>query len=251
MPKVVLSTDYTFSASAAQDKALAEGNDEPLGISAYYSGRAYGPAVVQNPDGSLTMVFSGYRLPKPIDKRGHGARHELGGALHDRRQGPGALPEHPHAASHLGNDARGRRRRPRSLLRRRHRTGRRAVTYTATVAPVAPGTGTPTGTVSFPTAPDRSLNAANSRSALAHADTATCTSIHGGPAAANSDRELLRRLQLRKIIGIDQRDRRRSADRSPRPTSATFTENAEGEFMVIAAGTPQPTIGESGALPKG
>ena len=51
VPKVVVSTDYTFSASAAQDKALAEGKDEPLGISAYYSGRAYGPAVVQNPEG--------------------------------------------------------------------------------------------------------------------------------------------------------------------------------------------------------
>ena len=59
-----------FAASAAQDTALAEGRDEPLGISAYYSGRAYGPAVVQNPDGSLTMVFAGYRLPKPIEKAG-------------------------------------------------------------------------------------------------------------------------------------------------------------------------------------
>ncbi len=70
VPKVVLSTDYAFSASAAQDKALAEGRDEPLGISAYYSGRAYGPAVVQNPDGSLTMVFSGYRIPKPVTTAG-------------------------------------------------------------------------------------------------------------------------------------------------------------------------------------
>ena len=66
VPKVVVSTDYTFSASAKQDESLAKGGDTPLGVSAYYSGRAYGPAVVQNPDGSLTMVFSGYRLPKPI-----------------------------------------------------------------------------------------------------------------------------------------------------------------------------------------
>ncbi len=70
VPKVVLSTEYEFAASAAQDKALEEGRDEPLGISAYYSGRAYGPAVVQNPGGSLTMVFAGYRLPKPIENAG-------------------------------------------------------------------------------------------------------------------------------------------------------------------------------------
>jgi Putative Ig domain len=66
VPKVVLSTDYTFSASAKQDERLAKGEDSSLEVSGYYSGRAYGPAVVQNPDGSLTMVFSGYRLPKPV-----------------------------------------------------------------------------------------------------------------------------------------------------------------------------------------
>src|SRR6202044_1075491 len=56
VPVSVVSTDYTFSASVAQDNALAHGSDAPLGISAYYSGRAYVPSVVQNPDGSLTMV---------------------------------------------------------------------------------------------------------------------------------------------------------------------------------------------------
>lgn len=66
IPTTVVSTDYTFSASAAQDTALAGGTDAALGISAYYSGRAYGPSVVQNPDGSLTMIFAGYRSPKPI-----------------------------------------------------------------------------------------------------------------------------------------------------------------------------------------
>ncbi len=63
VPQVVLSTDYTFAASVAQDDALAAGHDDPLGISAYYEGRAYGPSVVQNSDGTLTMVFSGYRMP--------------------------------------------------------------------------------------------------------------------------------------------------------------------------------------------
>ncbi len=70
VPKVVLSTDYTFAASREQDEALAHGEDTPLGVSAYYEGRAYGPAVVQNPGGSLTMVFAGYRLPKPIEPAG-------------------------------------------------------------------------------------------------------------------------------------------------------------------------------------
>ena len=50
--------------------ALASGVNAPLGISAYYSGRAYGPRVVQNPDGTLTMIFAGYRLPKPTASAG-------------------------------------------------------------------------------------------------------------------------------------------------------------------------------------
>jgi hypothetical protein len=41
-----------------------------LGISAYYSGRAYDPSVVENRNGSLTMVFAGYRLPKPVETAG-------------------------------------------------------------------------------------------------------------------------------------------------------------------------------------
>ncbi len=66
VPVSVVSTDYTFAASVAQDNALASNSDQPLGISAYYSGRAYGPSVWQNADGTLSMVFAGYRLPKPI-----------------------------------------------------------------------------------------------------------------------------------------------------------------------------------------
>jgi hypothetical protein len=66
VPVSVLSTDYTFAASVAQ----ANNPSQALGISAYYSGRAYGPSVWQNADGSLTMVFAGYRLPKPIAKAG-------------------------------------------------------------------------------------------------------------------------------------------------------------------------------------
>jgi hypothetical protein len=65
VPKTVVSTDYSFSASEQQDSDLASGTDQPLGISAYYSGRAYGPAVVPNPNGGgFWMVFAGYNVPK-------------------------------------------------------------------------------------------------------------------------------------------------------------------------------------------
>jgi hypothetical protein len=65
-PVVVESTDYTFSARQAQDAALAGGSDQPLNVSAYYAGRAYSPTVVANPDGTLTLVYSGYSTPKPV-----------------------------------------------------------------------------------------------------------------------------------------------------------------------------------------
>jgi hypothetical protein len=65
-PVVIESTDYTFSARQKQDVALADGQDDPLAVGAYFAGRAYSPTVVQNPDGTLTMVFSGYSTPKPI-----------------------------------------------------------------------------------------------------------------------------------------------------------------------------------------
>ncbi len=70
VPTSVVSTDYTFSASAKQDSDLSQGTDSPLGISAYYSGRAYGPSVVQDSDGGLTMIFAGYRIPKTIASAG-------------------------------------------------------------------------------------------------------------------------------------------------------------------------------------
>ncbi len=148
VPKIVLSTEYKFAASAAQDKALEEGKDEPLGISAYYSGRAYGPAVVQNPDGSLTMVFSGYRLPKPITTAGTelgtgSTKYKIGAK--DPALYRNILTMHLTSATSPGV--------PTSTSVNSSDEGAgpvgAAVTYTATVAPVAPGAGTPTGTVSF------------------------------------------------------------------------------------------------------
>jgi hypothetical protein len=79
-PTVVESTDYTFSAREQQDAALSGGTDSPLGISAYYAGRAYSPTLVQNRDGTLTMVFSGYSTPKPIPLVGAALGDEQGGA---------------------------------------------------------------------------------------------------------------------------------------------------------------------------
>jgi hypothetical protein len=65
VPKTVVSTDYSFSASEQQDAALQGGTDQPVGISAYYSGRAYGPSVVPNPNGpGFWMIFAGYNVPK-------------------------------------------------------------------------------------------------------------------------------------------------------------------------------------------
>ena len=88
-----------------QDTALRTAWTTRSAISAYYSGRAYGPAIVQNPNGTLTMVFSGYRLPKPITAAGTAARHGL--PIHDRGQRPCAVPQHPHHAAHLGHVAGG------------------------------------------------------------------------------------------------------------------------------------------------
>jgi hypothetical protein len=64
-----LSTDYTFSASLAD-----EGTTNPLDVSAYYEGRIYSPSVVWNSGNtSLTMVFAGYRTSKPLPATGSGA----------------------------------------------------------------------------------------------------------------------------------------------------------------------------------
>ena len=69
-PVPLVKNDPTFAASAEQDALLGEGVDLPLGISAYYSGRAYDPNVIENPDGGLTMLFSGYRTAKPLPTAG-------------------------------------------------------------------------------------------------------------------------------------------------------------------------------------
>jgi hypothetical protein len=251
VPKVVLSTDYTFSASAAQDKAFAEGKDEPLGISAYYSGRAYGPAVVQNPDGSLTMVFSGYRLPKPVEKAGTvlgtnaAARYTIGAkdpALYRNiltvRLTSATSPGVATSASLVSSD---------------EGTGtvNAPVTYTATVAAVPPGIGTPTGTVSFSNGSGPIVECGEQPLSGGVADTATCTTTH---AATGGSEQITASYSGDSNYAKSSTSISETVDEAPQitsPDSTTFTENTEGEFMVIAAGTPQPTISESGALPHG
>ncbi len=69
-PVPLIQNDPTFAASAEQEANLAKGIDSPLGVSAYYSGRVYDPNLIANPDGSLTLVFSGYRTAKPLPATG-------------------------------------------------------------------------------------------------------------------------------------------------------------------------------------
>jgi len=250
VPKVVLSTDYTFSASAAQDEELAKGEGDPLGVSAYYSGRAYGPAVVQNPDGSLTMVFSGYRLPKPIEKAGTVVgtnptdRYKVGEkdpALYrniltvelNSATSPGVKTSTTVASSDEGTGLVGA-----------------PVTYTATVAPVPPGAGTPTGKVSFSDSygPIEGCEAETLDEGGPDAVTCATTLVHPGADEVTADYE--GDANYEGSSGAVAQ----TADEAPTITSAestTFTKGVEGIFTVTATGTPQPTISESGALPTG
>lgn len=80
-PQKLLGTDYTFAPLAEQ---AATGG--ALGVAGYYAGRVYDPTVVQNDNGSLTMVFAGYSTPKPLPTTGSvygtdpAARYTVGAA---------------------------------------------------------------------------------------------------------------------------------------------------------------------------
>jgi hypothetical protein len=250
VPKVVLSTEYEFAASAAQDKALAEGKDEPLGISAYYSGRAYGPAVVQNPNGSLTMVFAGYRLPKPIEPDGTKVGTNAAGQYTVGTKDPALYrniltmqlssstsPGVPTTTSVSSSDeGKG--------------TAHAPVTYTATVAPVSPGTGTPTGTVSFSNGAVPISECAAQPLGLGSPDTATCTTTHGG----GGSEEVTATYSGDSNFAGSSGSITETVDEAPSFTSAaetTFVKGDEGSFTVTATGTPAPSISESGTLPEG
>lgn len=251
VPKVVLSTDYTFSASAEQDTQLKEGVDAPLGISAYYSGRAYAPAVVQNPNGTLTMVFSGYRLPKPIEAAGTvlgtnaADRYTIGAtdpALYrdiltmqlTSSTAPGVATSTSVSSADGGTGLVGGE-----------------VSYTATVAPQAPGAGTPTGSVAFATASGPIAGCGAVALSLGTPDTATCTTDHG----ATPGRETITASYSGDSnYGASQGETTEQVNEPPAITSAgavTFNLGAKGSFQVTATGSPAPTLSESGALPEG
>ncbi len=251
VPTVVMSTDYTFKASREQDRALEEGKDEPLGISAYYSGRAYGPAIVQNLDGSLTMVFSGYRLPKPVTKAGTElgtntlAPYTIGAkdpaiyrnilTLHlTSATSPAVQTTTSVASSDEGAGLVGA-----------------PVAYTATVAPVAPGAGTPTGTVSFSDSNGPISGCGAQPLSKTSPDTATCATSHESPAGSD---ELTATYSGDANYAGSSGSEQLEISEPPAITSAeeaTFTEGKQESFTVTATGTPRPAITETGTLPNG
>jgi large repetitive protein len=148
IPTPVVSTDYSFAASATQDAQLAKGQDQPLGISAYYSGRAYGPSVVQNPNGTLTMIFAGYRIPKTIQSAGTVLGNNSSDSYTIGTTDP-ALYRNILAVTLTSSTSPAVTTTTALTSSTATPVVGQPVTYTATVAPVAPGTGTPTGSVTF------------------------------------------------------------------------------------------------------
>ncbi|HEY1832504.1 MAG TPA: Ig-like domain repeat protein [Acidimicrobiales bacterium] len=179
VPVPVISTDYSFSASYNQDNNVSAtgGTNQPLGISAYYEGRAYGASVVQNPNGTLTMLFAGYRFPKSISSAGT----VLGTGAQQWTVGANDLTAYrniltttlsettsPAVATTTAISAT-----PTST------TFGNSVTFTATVAPSGTGSGTPTGVVTFsgsggPLCSSVALNEGST-------DQASCTFTYSSP----------------------------------------------------------------------
>ncbi len=182
VPTPVISTDYSFAASATQDSELADGADDPLGISAYYSGRAYAPSVVQNPDGTLTMVFGGDRIPKSLADAGTtigtnpSAQYTIGAtdpAIYRNilvvTLQPASAPAQPTTTSLV------------STVSPSTSVGDQ-VSFTATVTPISPYAGPPTGTVSFATTGGVISGCSAVPLSQLTPDTATCTTTYTGPA---------------------------------------------------------------------
>ncbi len=251
VPKVVLSTEYEFKASREQDEALASHIDSPLGVSGYYSGRAYGPSIVQNPNGTLTMVFAGYRLPKPVTSAGtklgtnpasQYTVSEKDPALYRNiltmqltsATSPGVATETTVSASDGGAglvDA--------------------PVIYTATVSPIAPGAGTPTGTVSFSDSHGSIAGCSEAKLNEGSPDIATCTTTHESPAGGV---EVTATYAGDSNYAGSSGGATENVEEAPAITSsdeATVLEGQAVDFTATATGTPAPTITESGTLPAG
>jgi hypothetical protein len=252
VPTVVLSTEYEFKASREQDEALAHNEDKALGVSAYYSGRAYGPAVVQNSNGSLTMVFSGYRLPKPVTAAGtalginESAQYTIGAkdpaiyrnilTMHlTSVTSSSVATETTVSASDEGTGVVGA-----------------PVTYTATVSPVAPGAGTPTGTVSFKDSHGSIAGCESRPLSEGSPDTATCPTTHEHPAGGD---EVTATYSGDSNYAGSSGATTETVDEAPAITSqdsTMFTEGTAGSFTVTASGYPTPLIEKTaGQLPAG
>jgi hypothetical protein len=175
-PTPIISTDYSFSASYNQDNNVNGLGSDPIGMSAYYEGRAYGPSVVQNPNGTLTMVFAGYRFPKSISSAGTvlgtGSsqwtvgqndatmyRNILTTTLSESTSP--AVPTQTTMAPVTSPVVVGQ---PQTL--------------SATVSPVSPGTGTPTGTVTFSDSAGTLCTASLNESSP---DAASCSYTYSAP----------------------------------------------------------------------
>jgi hypothetical protein len=177
-PVVVISTDYSFSGRAQQDAALKGGQTKALAISGYYSGRTYSPAVVTNPNGTLTMVFSGYSTPKPLPAVASVLGDQDGGAP-QWTIGPLDPALYRNILSLTLTSATSPAVATSTALSSSAGAGSvsfgASVTFSVTLSVPAPGTGTPTGVVSFTANGDPISGCSSVSLSEGSTDTATCT----------------------------------------------------------------------------
>jgi large repetitive protein len=183
-PTPVISTDYSFSASYNQDNNVPNPNggnygSQGIGISAYYEGRAYGPSVVQNPNGTLTMVFAGYRFPKAIPSAAGAA---IGTGSSQWTLGANDLTMYRNILTTTLTVSTSPSVATTTTLSTPPTSPAvvgQVETVAATVAPQSPGTGTPTGPVTFEGSGGTTLCSATLNDQTP--DTATCTYSYSGP----------------------------------------------------------------------
>ncbi len=120
-----------------------------------------------------------------------------------------------------------------------------SVSFTATVAAVAPGAGTPTGTVTFmdgaTTLGSVALSSGQAMlttSALS-AGANSITASYGGSASFSSSSSATLTQTVNQLPAFTS------------ASSTTFTSGVAGSFSAKATGFPTPTITESGTLPSG
>ncbi|MFO1421385.1 MAG: Ig-like domain repeat protein [Candidatus Competibacteraceae bacterium] len=124
-----------------------------------------------------------------------------------------------------------------------------SVTFTATVAATPPGSGTPSGTVTFNDgATSLCANVTLSSGSAVCATNALSLGSHSLTAVYSGDANFTGGTSAVLIHTVN------SALQAPAITSAataTFTVGQAGSFTVTATGTPAPTLSSSGTLPSG